>query len=532
MEGGDTTVTQQVCQEDEIRDGEMREVEVAGYPLLLLRDGLQFQAVGSHCPHAGAPLCKGYFARGRLRCPWHGACFSTRTGDIEEYPTLDCLPAFEVTVEGGQVYVTAKLKDLESSHRVAPMSKRSRLNRQTVLLLGAGPASLTCAETLRQEGFTGRVIMVTMEKHLPYDKTKLSKEMDAAAESLYLRPQCFLDAVNIEVWTQKEVVSVNPAAKTVTFRDGTHQAYDQLLIATGSCPQQLQCPGASLQNVCVLLTPEDANRILQLSIGKRVVIVGASFIGMEVAATLSDKAASVHMVEREAVPYHSSLGDQVGGVAMKMLQAQGVQFHLKMEVAELQGDEHGKVTRVVLGTGHQIPADVVVVGIGVVPNSRFLQGSPITLDRSGAIPVDLFMRTKSPSVFAAGDVASFPVALLGGRSATICHWQIAQAHGHAAALNILLKQKKLHTVPFFWTKLKAKSIRYAGCGTGYTETVLKGDLDQERFLFFYVKAGMVTAVASLNFDPMVSMVAEILDSGRTITKQEAEAMEVKEQQKA
>ncbi|XP_053223682.1 apoptosis-inducing factor 3-like isoform X3 [Podarcis raffonei] len=523
MEGGDTVVTQQVCQVDDMYDGEMREVEVAGHPVLLVRDHLQFSALGSRCTHAGAPLSKGYLGQGRIRCPWHGACFSLKTGDIEEYPTLDCLTSFKVTVDGGHVYVTAKIKDLESSHRVKPMSKRNPLNSQTALLLGAGPAALTCAEILRQEGFTGRIVMVTRENHLPYDKTKLSKALGVKATDIYLRPQSFLDGHSIEVWMEKEVASLDLDGKRAEFSDGTWQTYDHLLIATGSSPRRLQCPGANLQNVCVLLTPEDSSRILRLATGKRVAIVGASFIGMEVAASLVGKAACIEVIERAECPYQAALGCQVGHVAMKMLQVQGVKFHLQAEVTELQG-EGGKVTQVLLSSGQVILTDVVVVGIGVTPNSSFLQDSSIVLDRRGAVVVDLFMRTSAPSVFAAGDVASFPVALLGGKNIDICHWQIAQAHGRVAALNMLQRQEKLHTVPFFWTKLQAKSIRYAGCGMGYTETVLKGDLSQEKFLIFYIRDGIVTAVASLNFDPMVAMVAEVLYSGKIITKDEAEAM--------
>uniref|UniRef100_A0A8D2IU36 L-amino-acid oxidase n=1 Tax=Varanus komodoensis TaxID=61221 RepID=A0A8D2IU36_VARKO len=462
--------------------GKMREVEVGGHPVLLLRDHLRFLAVGSRCPHAGAPLCKGYFKGGRLRCPWHGACFSTETGDIEEYPTLDCLPAFQVSTS----------PDLESGRRVKPMSKRCQLNPQTVLLLGAGPAALTCAETLRQEGFTGRVILATAEEHLPYDRTKLSKEMDAKAERLYLRPRSFLDAFGIEVWMRKEVGGGRGA--------GMNRGASAPLVHS---PRQLQCPGSALQNVCVLLTPEDAGRILRLSTGKRAVIVGASFIGMEVAASLSGRAASIHVVERDPLPYCAALGEQVGSVAMKVRSPRCL--------ARDRPAWSCKWTRGILG-----------LGSGGRPTGQG-QGPP------ASPPVPLWtsrlfspqgMRTSSPSVFAAGDVTSFPVALLEGKSAPIRHWQVAQAHGHVAALSILQKPRELHTVPYFWTKLRGKSIRYAGCGIGYTETVLKGDLDQERFLLFYVRDGTVTAAASLNFDPMVSVVAEALYAGRPIRKEE------------
>lgn len=489
MDDRDTVITQQVCREEEMCNGEMREVEVGGYPVLLVKEHQQFSAIGSRCPHLGGPLFEGVFAEGRVRCPWHGACFSTKTGDIEEYPTLDCLPTFKVTVDNGTVFITAKMKDLKSSRRVMPMTKRSRDNHQTVLLLGAGPASLTCAETLRQEDFTGRIIMVTWEDNLPYDRTKLSKDLEVKAENIYLRPQSFLDAYNIEVWMQKEVISVDTSGKKAHFGDGTSQVYDHLLIATGCRPRRLQILGSNLQNVCVLLIPADANKIVRLAKGNRLVIMGASFIGMEVAAYMADKATSIHVIEKQAFPYQKSLGDKVGGITMKMLQAQGVQFRMKTEAKELQG-EQGKVTQVVLSSGEKIPADVVVVGIGVTPNSSFLQDSPIALDKAGTILVDLCMRTNVPSIFAAGDVVSFPVALLGGKHHQICHWQIAQKHGHVAALNILQKKVELHTVPFFWSKLKTKTIRYAGCGIGYTDTVLKGDLDQEQFLIFISRMAM------------------------------------------
>nr|XP_016852441.1 PREDICTED: LOW QUALITY PROTEIN: apoptosis-inducing factor 3 [Anolis carolinensis] len=540
---GDTVVTQQVCRAEEMADGEMREVDVAGWPVVLVKEGTRFWAVGGRCPHAGGPLSKGYLSRGRLRCPWHGACFSVQTGDIEEFPTLDCLPAFKVSVDEGQVYVTAKLKDLERSRRLKLMSKRDPLDPRTVLLLGAGPASLTCAETLRQEGFSGRIIMVTQEGHLPYDRTKLSKDIGAQAEDILLRPPSFMETYGIEVWRQKEVVSINPDDKVAQFSDGTSQGYDNLLIATGSRPRLLGCSGCDLERS---LHPADPGGRgpgscawppggRWPSSGDPSSVNGeggqggvrckkstvSSPAGMELASSLAGKASAIQVVERGHAPYHAVLGGQVGQVAMKMLQSQGVEFHLEAEVAELKGQE-GKVTHVILGSGHKIPADVVVVGIGVVPNSAFLQGTPVVLDQTGSIQVDLFMKTNVPFVFAAGDVVSFPVALLGGKSIPIRHWQVAQAHGHVAALNILGQQKELQTVPFFWTRIQGKTIRYAGCGMGYTETVLKGSLEQERFLLFYLREGFVTAAASLNFDPAVASLAEVLLSRRRISKQEAE----------
>ncbi|XP_074746185.1 apoptosis-inducing factor 3-like [Strix uralensis] len=521
----DDTVTAEVCKEDDIGDGELCEVMVAGYPVLLVRNRKEFSALGSRCPHYGAPLSKGVLKGQRLRCPWHGACFNIKTGDIEEYPALDCLPCFKVTVEDGKVFVTAKKKDLESSLRVKDASKRCLLNRDTMLLLGGGVAALACAETLRQEGFTGRIIMATKEKHVPYDKSKLSKEMDLKAEDIYLRKPEFLDARDIEVWTEKEAVSVDFQKQKVRFMDGSSQKYNQLLIATGSHSSLLKVPGADLQNVCILQTPEYSSKILELATGKNLVIVGASFVGMEVAAFLSDKAGAISVVEKKEFPFQNALGPQVGGVAMKMLQNKGVKFYMKTELCELKGKD-GKVAEAVLDSGEKLPADVVVVGIGVFPNSAFLKGTSIARDDSGAILVDLRMQTNIPNVFAAGDVVSFPVALLNGARTSIHHQQVAEAHGHIAALNMLKKEKELHTVPFFWTMMFGKSIRYTGCGKGYTDTVVKGSLEEQKFLVFYIRDGFVTAAASLNCDPMVSLIAEVLYSGKQISKEEAGACDI------
>ncbi|KAM9525815.1 apoptosis-inducing factor 3-like [Guaruba guarouba] len=522
---GNDTITTEVCKEADVGDGELREVLVAGYPVLLVRNKQEFSALSSRCPHYGAPLSKGVFRGERLRCPWHGACFNIKTGDIEEYPSLDCLRCFKVTVEDGKVFVTAKRKDLESGLRVKDTSKRCPLSRATVLLLGGGVAALVCAETLRQEGFTGRVIMATKEKHVPYDKSKLSKEMNLKAEDIYMRTPEFLDAHGIELWTEKEAVSVDFQRQKVHFVDGSSQKYHQLLVATGCHSSLLNVPGADLQNVCVLQTPEDSSKILELATGKNLVIIGASFIGMEAAAFLSDKAAAVSVVEKREFPFQRVLGPQVGGVTMKMLQNKGVKFYMKAELRELRGKD-GKVAEAVLASGENLPADVVVVGIGTFPNSAFLKGTSIARDASGTILVDLHMQTNIPNVFAAGDVVSFPVALLNGERCSIHHQQVAEVHGHTAALNMLKKEKQLHTIPFFWTTMFGKSIRYAGCGMGYTDTVVKGSLEQHKFLIFYIRDGVVRAAASLSCDPMVALIAEALYTGKHISREEAEACDI------
>uniref|UniRef100_A0A8C3NXF0 Rieske domain-containing protein n=1 Tax=Cyanoderma ruficeps TaxID=181631 RepID=A0A8C3NXF0_9PASS len=446
------------------------EVMVAGYPVLLVRNRKEFSALGSKCPHYGAPLSKGVLRGERLRCPWHGACFNIRTGDIEEYPALDCISCFKVTVEDGKVFITAKKKVLTLPRGVRGLRWASL----------AGVAALVCAETLRQEGFTGRIVMATSEKHVPYDKSKLSKVCVRQGQDC----ACLACGPSL-----LQAVSVDFQKQRVRFMDGSSQKYQQLLIATGSHSGFLQVPGADLQNICTLQTPEDSSKILKLATGKNLVIVGASFIGMEVAAFLSDKAGTISVVEREEFPFQHALGPQVGGVAMKMLQNKGVKFHMKTELCELKGKD-GKVSHVFLSIPAHGPA---------LPSHRC----------TNCLLSHQHMQTNIPNVFAAGDVVTFPVALLDGARSSIRHQQVAEAHGHCAALNMLQGGKELHTVPYFWTTMLGKSIRYAGCGKGYTDTVVKGSLEQQKFLIFYIRDGHVTAAASLNCDPMVSLIAEV-----------------------
>ncbi|MGH0162815.1 UNVERIFIED_CONTAM: hypothetical protein FKN15_043938 [Acipenser sinensis] len=441
-EGGQAEeITGMVCLESDLKDGEMREVEVGSHKVLLVRSEGGYSAVGNLCTHYGASLSK-------------------------------------------------------------------------------GPAALVCAETLRQGSYGGRIIMAMKEELPPYDRTKLSKAMNVKADSILLRQLDFYQSCDIEVWLRREAVSVNTDEKTVTFQDGSVQHYDQLLIATGSRPREVTCPGADLDNVTLLRTPEDSSRIHQAALGKNVVILGTSFIGMEVASYLSATASSVSVIGNSAVPYQNTLGTEIGRVARKMLEEKSVKFYMQDSVTELRG-ENGKVKQVLLKSGRILPADVFVTGIGVQPNSAFLKGSTVALDSTGAVIVDKFMQTDVPGVFAAGDVTSFPLSLRKDKMVNIGHWQLAHAHGRIAALNMLKKRVGINSVPFFWTMLMGKSFRYAGYGEGHTEVIMKGKVEEMKFLAFYIKEDVVVAVASLNFDPSVSQVAEVMASGRTISKAQA-----------
>uniref|UniRef100_A0A3Q4H9V6 Apoptosis inducing factor mitochondria associated 4 n=1 Tax=Neolamprologus brichardi TaxID=32507 RepID=A0A3Q4H9V6_NEOBR len=422
----------------------MKEVTVGDQKVLLVRSEGQYSAVGGTCSHYGAPLIKGTLVGDRVRCPFHGACFNVRNGDIEDYPGLDSLPCYKVKWHLSQsLTVTKRVKEMCS---VVPDVKH------TILLIGGGPASLVCAETLRQNCYQGRIIIITKDSVPPFDKPKLSKALNVESSSILLRPDDFYQRYGIEMWTRKEVVSVNPAKKEVKMSDGTLQHYDQLLIATGCRARPLTCPGSDLEGVKLLQSYED------------------------------------------------------------MLEEKNVKFHMNDRVTEIRG-ENGKVS---------LPA-IIFMTDGVIPNSDLLAGSEVEVDSRKAVIVDKFMRTNVPDIFAAGDVTSFPLTIRGDQRVSIGHWQMSHAHGRVAALNMLKKSTKIESVPFFWTVLLGKSIRYTGYGEGYTEIIFKGKVEERKFLAFYIKDDVVVAAASLMFDPAVARIAELMARGQILTKAQAQA---------
>uniref|UniRef100_A0A3Q1HNG3 Rieske domain-containing protein n=1 Tax=Anabas testudineus TaxID=64144 RepID=A0A3Q1HNG3_ANATE len=507
-----------VCHVKDLENGQMREVDLGSGRALLIKEHGEFSAMGHKCPHYGAPLVKGVLSKGHVRCPWHGACFNIATGDIEDFPGLDSLPTFQILLKPFQA--------LQSQKRSKPMARCSAvINSSTgfshVVIIGSGPAGLVCAETLRQEGFTDRIVMCTMDRHPPYDRPKLSKSLDSTAEQLRLRSMEFLQDHDIELLTEKEAVAIDVKTRSVTFEDGLRMEYRKLFIATGSKPRPMNYKGKEVKNVFHLRTPEDANSIARLANNKNAVIVGTSFVGMEVAAALTDKAHSVSVIGIESVPFKKALGEKVGKAIMKLFEANRVKFYMLNEVSEMIG-HHGQLKEVVLKSGKVLRADVCVVGAGSVPATDFLKLSSIHMDSKGFITVNKMMQTNCDGVFAGGDVVMFPFPPRNNKKVNIPHWQMAHVHGRVAALSMMGRATEIKTVPYFWSAMFGKTIRYAGYGDGFDDVIIQGDLDELRFVAFYTRSEEVVAVASMNYDPIVSRVAEVLGSGKTIKKRDVE----------
>ncbi|RUS78071.1 hypothetical protein EGW08_014151, partial [Elysia chlorotica] len=514
------TVEAVVCSTGDLDSGQMKEVEVGEHKVLLVKEGDQFYALGNKCTHYGAPLSKGSYCDGVVRCPWHGACFNVKTGDIEDFPGLDSVHTFQVEVRGSDVVVKADPVALDNFRRVKAVSRCEPSDPREVLIVGGGPASVVCTETLRQEGFTGKITLVSKETDLPYDRIKLSKTLSVKADELALRKEDFYRDRDTTVLLGKEVTKVDVDGKQVELSDGAKLPFTTLVLATGGRPRRPDIPGADLANVFTLRTVQDANAIGAKFKDKHMVVLGTSFIGLEVACAMVGHAASVSVVGNTAAPLLHVFGQEIGQWLQKLHESKGVKFYNRSSITEFEGQD-GVLTAVRLQDGTQLPADACVLGVGVLPSTDFLQGSGINLTDRGYIPVDKNMRTNIPNVYAAGDITEFPLACAGDESVNIQHWQMAHQHGRTAGLDIAGKGREISSVPYFWTVQFGKSIRYAGYNHGYDDIILHGDLDDNKFVAFFTKSDRVTAAASLGWDPVVSQFAQLLAKGGALSKEEA-----------
>ncbi|MFC1712572.1 NAD(P)/FAD-dependent oxidoreductase [Candidatus Poribacteria bacterium] len=368
----------------------------------------------------------------------------------------------------------------------------SEEGRELFLIIGAGAAGNAAAETLRRDGFQGQIIMMTREICLPYDRTKLSKsylKSDRPTPPI-LRSEEFYNENNIEVRTGCEVINVDVSSKTVICYDGSELSFDKLLVATGGAPRCLTIPGFNLQNIFTLRYLDDADRIRIAAEGlSRAVVIGASFIAMELAATLSELGLSVTVVALESVPFEHNLGVEIGYVFQELHEENGVSFRLGAEVTHFEGN--GRVQKAVLKDGEVLETDIVLQGIGTKPATNFLTG--VELDPNGSVTVDKHLRVME-DIYAAGDIANF-VDWRTGEHIRAGHWRLAAEQGRVAAHNMVGKEEEFRSISLFWTTQFDFSLLYVGHVTDWDEIIFHGDLSQRDFAAFYVKHNKVLAAA-------------------------------------
>jgi NADPH-dependent 2,4-dienoyl-CoA reductase/sulfur reductase-like enzyme/nitrite reductase/ring-hydroxylating ferredoxin subunit len=499
-----------VARIDDLHDGEMKEVSIGEKSILLVRVKGEFHAIGSKCSHYGAPLAQGVLSGNRICCPWHQACFDIVTGDLREPPALDGLPHFDVRLEGENVIVRVP-EDIKDQ-RTLPMAKYdTRVDSRSFVIIGAGAAGNAAAEILRQDRFQGRVIMVTRENHLPYDRPQLSKGYLKQDQSIFptLRSEKFYSDHDIEIRTNRVVTQVDASDKAIVFNDGSSLSYDKLLLTTGARPRRLNVPGAELQNIFTLRSLNDADQIKAAAEkASRAVVIGASFMGMETAASMTECGLSVTIVAPESIPFERTLGREIGRMYQKLHEENGVSFKLSTGVARFEGSD--KVQTVVLDNGDRLKADFVVVGIGVQPVTDFLKGVEVNSD--GSVPVDKHLCI-AEDLYAAGDVANF-IDWRTEERIRIEHWRVAEQHGWIAAHNMAGQDVEFHGIPFFWTGQFGVSVRYVGHVTEWDTIIFQGDPSRQKFVAFYVKHDQVLAAAGCGHDMKMAAIAELMRMNR------------------
>eukprot|EP01114_Cavostelium_apophysatum_P011942 TRINITY_DN2652_c1_g2_i1.p1 TRINITY_DN2652_c1_g2~~TRINITY_DN2652_c1_g2_i1.p1 ORF type:complete len:385 (-),score=84.20 TRINITY_DN2652_c1_g2_i1:122-1276(-) len=370
------TIQAVVAKVSDLKDGEMKEVDVGEGKVLLIKEHGKIFATGAKCTHYAAPLKSGALCNGRIRCPWHGACFSVATGDIEDFPGLDSIHTFPVTIQGEDVIVSAKPEQFKEWKKVRPMAKCSREDKRLFVIVGGGPAGLECAESLRIEGYTGRIVLIGKEKHLPYDRPKLSKALNVQPDKIALRSREFFAQNDIELILDTAVVDLDAATKVLKLSDGKTLQYDGAFVATGGTPRTIPAPGADFDGIFPLRIPEDGLAINDRVDGKRVVVVGSSFIGMEMASCIAKKAKSVVVIGMENVPFERVLGEKIGTVLQRTHEKNGVSFRMRRVVKEFRG-VNKKVLSVLLDNGEVLDADLCIVGAGIIPATQFLKNVKI-----------------------------------------------------------------------------------------------------------------------------------------------------------
>lgn len=419
--------------------------------------------------------------------------------------------------------VRAKASDLKSKKRIKEMGMAAQCDGSVAVIVGGGPSGATCAETLRSEGYKGRITMIAKENYLPYDRVKISKIGTVTdIEKLQVRSQQYYQDANIEILRGLTATKVDPEEKIVHLNDGSKVRYNSLYLATGSTPRVPDIPGVDLQNIFTVRNFDDSVNILN-TLGsnkdKDVVVLGLSFIGLETAASCNDKAKSMVVVGKDSTPLGQIFGNEIGRSLQKFFEEKGVKFQFETTVVKCNG-ENGVIKSVELSNGTTLPADMLILGVGTTFNTGFLKDSGINMEGNGAVIVDDKLATNVKNIYAGGDIAYAPVFAHGNKSLSIGHIGLAQYHGRVAALNILKKETTLKTVPFFWTMLFGKSIRYAGCGKP-ASTHIEGDIEGLKFvMFFFDESEKVIAIASCMRDPVVAQFAEYVHQGKSLYKKD------------
>jgi NADPH-dependent 2,4-dienoyl-CoA reductase/sulfur reductase-like enzyme len=410
-----------------------------------------------------------------------------RTGEPLRAPALDFIGCWKVERVNDTIFIREKL-DLGSR-------KTSDKHPGSVVIVGGGAAGLAAADMLRRDGYEGALVMVSADGSAPCDRPNLSKDYlagTAPEEWIPLRPNDYYAQQKIDLMLNAEVVSIDSKNKQIHLADGKKLAFDALLLATGAEPVRLNIEGAANSPIFYLRSLSDSQSIIaKAEKAKSAVVIGASFIGLEVAASLRQRNIDVHVVAPEQQPLQRVLGAEVGNVIRKLHESHGVQFHLGATATRVDG------RRLILSNGTALEADFIVAGIGVRPLVKLAESAGLAVDRG--VSVNEYLETSVPGIFAAGDIARWPDPH-SGKSIRVEHWVVAERQGQAAAKNILGQRVKFDAVPFFWSHHYDKEIRYVGHAEEWDSIQIDGNLDDWDWSVTYRAGNKTLAAATVSRD--------------------------------
>ena len=481
----------------DLPEGRMIAGRVGADDALLLRRGDRVQAFGALCSHYHGPLADGLVVGDTVRCPWHHACFSLRTGEALRAPALSALACWSVVERDGTIVVRAK----EDAPVPPPATVAAAVAK--IVIVGGGAAGFAAAEMLRRCGYAGTVTMLSSDDAAPVDRPNLSKDYlagTAPEEWIPLRPDDYYKESAIDLRLRMTVEGMDVAAGAVVLADGARIPYDRLLLATGAEPVRLPIPGMSLPHVFTLRTLTDSRAIIERAkSAQRVAVLGASFIGLEAAAALRTRGLDVHVIAPEARPMERILGRAMGDFVRGLHESHGVVFHLE-DTAVAIADR-----QITLKSGGTLDADLVVVGVGVRPRLDLARAAGLAVD--GGVVVDAYLESSAPGVYAAGDIARWPDPHT-GEAIRVEHWVVAERQGQTAARNMLGAREKFAAVPFFWSQHYDVPINYVGHATAWDALDVDGDIAARDCALRYVRNGRLLAVASMGRD-VESLRAEV-----------------------
>ena len=393
-------------------------------------------------------------------------------------------------------------------------------DQRTFVIVGAALAGAKAAETLRDEGFAGRVVLVGDETELPYERPPLSKGYllgKDPREKAYVHDEEWYSQHDVELMLGRQATVIDPGAHTVTLDDGSTLTYDKLLLATGSRVRTIDVPGADVEGIRYLRTLSESDALLAaLRTGAQVVVVGAGWIGLETAAAARKHGCAVHVVEMDSLPLRRVLGDEVASIYRDLHAANGVEFHFDAGIRSF-GDLDGKVTSVLLEDDTELPADLVVVGVGIRPTVELAEAAGLDVDNGVLTGPSLV--TSDPDVYACGDVANSYNPLLDKRI-RVEHWANALNGGKAAAKAMLGQDVVYDRVPYFFSDQYDLGMEYSGYAEprGYDQVVFRGtpsivDGKAPEFVAFWVKGGRVLAGMNVNLWDVTDDIQKLVRAG-------------------